>query len=357
LVPEPLSADVLIVGGGIAGLATALHLARRGGRRILLLDREDHPGFHASGHNAAIARQLTGRPEHTALTVEGRQALADAGLLTASGGLLLAADAAALDPLAAEAEAFGVPVARGPGGALPGLRAAAHLRIPGDGVIDVHGMLGHCAREARALGVTLRYGCAVTDIAHRAEGFTVTTTTGTVAAAVLVNAAGAWAGPLSEKAGGLRVDLAPLRRHLAWSDGAWPADAPWAWWVDRPFYLRPESGGLLLCPCDEVEVAPPGPGGQPDTDPAILEQLAASVQELAPDLADHGLARAWSGLRTFAPDRRFLLGWDPVNPRLFWVAGLGGHGMTAGLAIGRLAASLMEMDAIPRHPLSPARFG
>ncbi|MFN8010438.1 MAG: FAD-dependent oxidoreductase [Holophagaceae bacterium] len=349
--------DILVVGGGIAGLATAMHLAREGGRGVLLLDREDHPGFHASGHNAAIARQLTGRAEHTALTVEGRQALADAGLLQPTGGLLLALDASALDPLEAEAESVGLPVERGEGSVLPGLKAAAHLRIPSDGVIDVHGMLGFCAREARAAGAVLRYGCGVEAVEATVEGFTVATGGGTVHAAVLVNAAGAWASALGRKAGGLDLDLKPLRRHLAWSEGPWPADAPWAWWVDRPFYLRPESGGLLMCPCDETEVAPPARGHQPDTDPAAMEQLAALVQELAPDLADHGIVRAWSGLRTFAPDRRFVIGWDPVNPRLFWVAGLGGHGMTSGLAVGRLAAALMELDALPRHPLSPARFG
>lgn len=348
--------DILVVGGGIAGLSTAMHLARRGGRSILLLDREDHPGFHASGHNAAIARQLTGRAEHTALTVEGRLALAEAKLLDFTGGLLLALDGAALDPLEAEAESLGLPVERGAGAVLPGLRAAAHLRIPSDGVIDVHGMLGHCAREARAAGAVLRYGCGVEAVEASEDGFTVATPAGTFQAGVLVNAAGAWASELGRRAGGLDLALKPLRRHLAWSEGPWPADAPWAWWVDRPFYLRPESGGLLLCPCDETEVAPPPPGHQPDTDPAAMEQLAALVQELAPDLADHGLVRAWSGLRTFAPDRRFVVGWDPVNPRLFWVAGLGGHGMTSGLAVGRLAASLLDLGPQPGHSLSPARF-
>ncbi len=53
------------------------------------------------------------------------------------------------------------------------------------------------------------------------------------------------------------------------------------------------------------------------------------------------MARLWCGLRTFAPDRRFVLGPDPVRPGLFWVAGLGGHGMTSGLAVGQLAADLI----------------
>ena len=64
-----------IIGGGIAGLSTAFHLARAGQRGIVLLEREDHPGTYASGHNAAIARSLTGRLEHSTLTAEGRRRL------------------------------------------------------------------------------------------------------------------------------------------------------------------------------------------------------------------------------------------------------------------------------------------
>lgn len=349
--------DILVIGGGIAGLSTAMHLARRGGRSVMVLDREDHPGFYASGHNAAIARQLTGRAEHTALTVEGRAALGAAGLLEASGGRLLALDPAALDALEAEAAAFGVEVRRGEGSGVPGLRAASHLHIPSDGIIDVHGMLGHCAREARAAGAVVRFGLGVAAIRPESDGFQVDTAAGTVEASHLVNAAGAWAGPLGRRAGGLDIPFQPLRRHLAWSDGPWPfAAKEWAWWVDRPFYTRPESGGVLMCPCDEVAVALPEAGRQPDADPEVIAGMQADVHDLAPGLEDHGIARAWSGLRTFAPDRKFVIGWDPVNPRLFWVAGLGGHGMTSGLAVGRLAASLMDLDAGTRHPLSPARF-
>jgi glycine/D-amino acid oxidase-like deaminating enzyme len=153
-----------------------------------------------------------------------------------------------------------------------------------------------------------------------------------------VNAAGAWAQEVGRVAGGLDLPLRPLRRHLAWSAGPFPPGLPWAWWADRPFYVRPESGGALLCPCDEGAVAPPARGCQTETDAAVLAALAALARELAPGLGAAAFARSWSGLRTFAPDRRFVLGPDPRNPRLHWAAGLGGHGMTSGLAVGRLVA-------------------
>ena len=348
-------AEVAIIGGGIAGLSTAFHLARAGQRGLILLDREDQPGTYASGHNAAVARSLTGRPEHSALTAEGRRRLAEAGLLAPTGGLLLAAEAGGLDALEAEARSLGVETRRGPGCPLPGLRAVEHLAIPGDGVLDAAGLLRHCAEGARSAGAELRYGCAVTGLERRPSGFRLMTDRGPLDAETLVLAAGAWAGPVGHWAGS---DLAftPLRRSLVWSGAAHPTREPWTWWVDRPFYFRPESGGLLLCPCEEVAVPLPERGRQPATDASVLEGLYGSLHELAPDLAEIPITRYWTGIRTFAPDRRFVVGWDPKVAGLFWVAGLGGHGMTSGLAVGALAA---ERFRHPRAegPLDPSRFG
>ena len=99
----------------------------------------------------------------------------------------------------------------------------------------------------------------------------------------------------------------------------------------------------------------PARGRQPDTDAAVLDGLFTSLRELAPQLAERPVTRYWTGLRTFAPDRRFVLGWDPWNPRLFWSAGLGGHGMTSGLAVGAVAAECF-LHRREAGPLNPARF-
>jgi glycine/D-amino acid oxidase-like deaminating enzyme len=346
--------ELAIIGGGIAGLSLAYHLAQGGQRGILLLDREDQPGTYASGHNAAMARVLTGRDEHTALAVEGRRRLAEAGLLTASGGLLVSLTHGPLDAFEAEATRHGVAVHRGEGIPLPGLKAAEHLAIPGDGIIDTARLLQVCAEGARGLGAELRYGCAVREILPTREGFTLDTDRGQVQTKALAIAAGAWAGELGRLAGS-HIDFSPLRRSLVWSGGDYPAKDPWAWWVDRPFYLRPESGGLLLCPCEEAPCALPPRGQQPEVDASVLEGLFTSIREVAPHLAERPITRTWTGLRTFSPDRRFVLGWDPWNPRLFWCAGLGGHGMTSGLAVGALAAERF-LHRQEGGPLDPGRF-
>jgi glycine/D-amino acid oxidase-like deaminating enzyme len=330
--------EILIIGGGIAGLSTACHLALAGQDGVMLVEREALPGFYASGHNAGIARRLTGRAEHTALAVQGRDRLLEAGLMRASGGYMLAAEPGGARALAEEARAFGLEMSQGAGSPIPGLGAAEWLFLPGDGVIDIDAELRHCADTARAGGATLRFGCQVQGITPGPDGFRVATDQGLVQARILVNAAGAWAQEVGRMAGGLDIPFAPLRRHLVWSTAPCPADQPWAWWADRPLYIRPESGGTLLCACEETTLTLPARGLQPENDDSFLPGLADSLKELIPALAEATVARLWCGVRTFAPDRRFVLGPDPLQPNLFWVAGLGGHGMTSGLAVGHLAA-------------------
>jgi glycine/D-amino acid oxidase-like deaminating enzyme len=274
--------------------------------------------------------------------------------MTASGGLLASVGRGPLDTFEAEARRHGVAVHRGEGIPLPGLKAAEHLAIPGDGVIDITGLLSFCAEGARAGGADLRFGCALRSLRTSGMGFELETDQGPLQARSLAIAAGAWAGELARMAGS-SLGFTPLRRSLVWSGATHPQLEPWAWWVDRPFYLRPESGGLLMCPCEEVAVPLPARGRQPDTDPAVLDGLFTSLRELAPQLADRPITRYWTGLRTFAPDRRFVLGWDPWNPRLFWSAGLGGHGMTSGLAVGELAAAVF-LRTRAAGALDAARF-
>lgn len=348
-------ADILIIGGGIAGLSTACHLARAGQGGVLLVEREALPGFYASGHNAGIARRLTGRAEHTALTVPGADRLAQAGLLRAVGGCLLGAEPGGTRALAEEAKAFGLEAWAGSGTPIPGLRAAEWLHLPGDGVIDIHAELRHCADAARAGGARLRFGCQVQGITPGPAGFRVATDQGPIQARMLVNAAGAWAQEVGRMAGGLDIPFQPLRRHLVWSAASLPADQPWAWWADRPLYARPESGGVLLCACEEASVPLPARGRQPGNDDSFLEGLAGSLKQLMPALAAAPIARVWCGIRTFAPDRRFVVGPDPLQPSLFWVAGLAGHGMTSGLAVGQLAADGI-LGKLSGGSLNPGRL-
>ena len=150
---------------------------------------------------------------------------------------------------------------------------------------------------------------------------------------VLVNAAGPWAGVLAD------LPLTPKNRHIFITppmDSIQP-DWPYVWDVDNGLYFRPESGGLLLCACDEAESAP----GRYDEDPRVAARLAELVGRLQPGLGELQIMRTWVGQRTFAPDRRFVIGYDPRDERIFHVAGLGGNGVATSVAIGALAAEML----------------
>ena len=344
---------ILIVGAGIAGAATAWHLARRG-VDVRLVDAASSPDSHASGRNAAILRSAIPRPRLHALAAESASFYRDpppgfvSGPLVDDAGLVLAArcggEDAALeawltDPAcsrepepiaAAELHAFH------PFAVVEDLAA---WRIPGDGVIDVsalhqaflHGALDEGARlelrrratEPLVEGGSLR-GLRLDD--GREEG-----------ADAVVLATGAWGDEILRPLG-LERGLVPRRRHLfvtARHQAVQP-DAPVLWVIgEQEYYLRPESGGLLLSVCDS-EVAPPAEGERLDR--RVRERAGELVLERLPGLADTVLRHGWSGMRTFAADGDFLLGPDPELPGLHWAAGLGGHGISTAYAVGRTVA-------------------
>lgn len=363
-------ADVLILGGGIAGLSTAWHLSRSGGARVTLLEREPAFGRVSSGQNAAILRSFGDDPAMNAVTRRGGEFLrrppadfAPVPLFDACG-LLLVVGAPSADRVRAALDAEGAAAGArvlGPGEARalvphldPGTANEAALRLwfPADGRIDVAALIDAFAAGARRAGVELRPGTAARSLlVERGRVAGVVCTDGDeIRAATTVIAAGAWAGRLG-RAAGSAVELRPTRRHLLVTapDGRVDRRWPVLWLEDAGFYARPESGGLLLSACDLVDVDP----DDLRTDPAVRERIAEKTARLLPGFADAGAAHFWCGLRTLTADDRFAIGPDPDLAGLFWVAGLGGHGMGAGAEVGRIAAMLLTGDP-SAEPLASA---
>jgi len=143
-----------------------------------------------------------------------------------------------------------------------------------------------------------------------------------------------------------RAGLAPLgfvprRRHLFILGGnaLVPHGSPAVWDVGRGVYLRPEGTGVLASPCDED----PFPAGleEPKVVPAVRALLAEKLAEAFPCYGRFTVNRAWAGLRTFAPDGRFVIGPDPRLRGFAWAAGLGGHGVSTAVAVGEALADLV----------------
>ena len=365
-------ARIVIIGGGIAGATTAYHLAQRGARHIGILERERTCGYHASGRNAAMIRQVTSGLSVTAMAQEGalffvhppadwevplsfRQT---GSLLLASGGAM-----AELERFAADARTCGVPVEfwsreqaidRVP--VLEDAVLEGAIWSPTDGVIDVHALLEGYLRGMRAAGGQVRTDATVTGFQFRG-GRVVAVETGDSArpADIVINAAGAWAGEIGRMAGAASLPLRPCRRHLLATGPAEGVDPEWpfVWDVAHEFYFRPESGGLLFSPCDEEEFTP----CDAPANPAVQVVLAEKLHKFAPRLLEFHIQTAWAGLRTLTPDGRFVIGWDPLIENFFWVAGLGGHGVTTSPAYGKLAAQILTGGRpAGADGFSPGRF-
>ena len=367
-----LSSQYVIIGAGFAGAATAYHLARRGVKDILILEQERVAGVHSSGRNASMVRQVVPEPTLMPLTREGAAFVRNLPVdwpspvsFQQNGSLLLASgegwkklsrDAEIARQIGIEVEFWSqeraiehVPVLRG-------ADFEGAVWCPTDGVIDIHALLSGYLKAAASLGAQIRYGCSVQGVDVR-DGCVhgVLTADGDIRTEAVINAAGPWAGMVGKLSGAVEVPLRPCRRHLfitapvPWVDPKWP----FIWDDAHGVYFRPDSGGLLLCPCDQEEMAP----GIPPTDNSVVELLAEKIKHSFPGISDVAIRKSWAGFRTLSADGRFVIGWDPKVRGFFWVAGLGGHGVTTSSSVGSLAASLiLDPHGAGGKEFSPDRF-
>ena len=353
------SASILIVGGGAAGAATAWSLGRLGAQNVTLLEREPLLGTQSSGLNAAILRTLSGSAALTQISERGAAFLASppAGFspvpLVHECGLLLTADASASDELLqsfanVHSNSSGERVSREQVARLvPNLELEyeAALWFPREGRIDIAALMAGFERGARQAGVAIEARVEVESLLVENQTVVgVKLSDGTQRRAkTTVLAAGAWAGALGQAAGS-KVVLEPRRRHLmvTTQSADIDADSPVLWHHGQaPFYTRPESGGMLFCACDEFVVDP----NHCPTDPAVRDLLAERASQALPSLSGAGMSSFWAGMRTFTHDGQFAIGPDPKLRGLFWVAGLGGHGMVCSAPAGELAArALLQIE-------------
>jgi D-arginine dehydrogenase len=182
-------------------------------------------------------------------------------------------------------------------------------------------------------------------------------------ARVVINAAGAWADEVGRLAGAQPIGLTPLRRTVILIPGPeGVASAEWPAVIDigETFYFKPEGGKLLASPADETP-SPPCDAQPEELDIAVcVDRLERAISLPVPRIE-----RSWAGLRTFAPDRTPVVGFDTRVPGFFWLAGQGGYGIQTAPALSRVAAALARGQPIPEeflefgvdvNALSPARL-
>ncbi len=353
------SETVVIIGAGIAGASTAYFLAQRGVKNVVLLDREKGPGVHSTGRNAAILRTAIPEPQLHDLGMWSKRfyeappaGFSETPLIDPVGLYLAATDDMAAGTCAELASWLADPACAEGGSVVdpselrrhyPQLADRANYAcfFPEEGVFDVDAIVSGFLRGARQGGVEVRL-CTEARALEIENGSIVGVATdeGVIRAGQVVLAGGGWAADLADQAG-FPLELQPIRRHILVTARIPELDpkAPVVWLGGDEFYFRPESGGLLMSACDTQPVdAANGELAQQE----VIEEIAVKADRWLPGFEQLGAAHYWAGMRTFAPDPLFVVGPDPRLPGLHWVAGLGGHGITCGAAVGDLAASWMS---------------
>lgn len=337
------TADAVVIGGGIAGLSVAARMAPHA--RVIVLEGENAPGYHASGRSVAFAHYGLGETVVRTLTALSMAELARHASIHPALHIASASEIAALDALEAVHRQFGCDYARvGPDAArelMPVLRreaCAAALVDHGSLKLDTHAMLQSHAAELKAAGGTLVTGARVGAMARTGGVWRVEAGGEAYAAPILVNAAGAWADMIARMAGVQPIGLEPRRRTVISfpaPDGEDVSRWPFTKTVGEGFYLLPEGRSQILASSMDQTPSAPCDAAPEDLDKAI----AADRVERATTLAIRRIAHSWAGLRSFAPDELPVVGEAMGAPGFIWCAGQGGAGFQTAPALSRIAAA------------------
>ncbi len=354
-----MECDFLIVGGGVAGASAGYELAAHGG--VILVEREDQPGYHSTGRSAAVYAESYGNRVVRAITSTGRSffaappaGFAEVPLLSPRGFLFIArADQhTALEARLADARETATPVQRIDGAeAVKRVSALSPDYVAGAVVepdamdIDVHAVHQGFLRGLKRRGGQVVTRAEVTALERSDGGWRAETRAGAFRAPVVVNAAGAWADELAKLAGARTVGLVAKRRTAftfvapeGLDVAAWPVVID----IDEEFYFKPDAGRILGSPADETAVPPQ------DVQPEELD-LAIGVDriERATTLQVRRIERKWAGLRSFVADKTPVVGYAPDTPGFFWLAGQGGYGIQTAPGMARIAAALATGRPLP----------
>lgn len=346
-------ADFAIIGAGIAGASLAAELAAHAS--VVLLEAEDSPGYHATGRSAAFWEECYGGPEIVPLTLASGPYLREHGFLSQRGALYIAraSDSGLLDAFEQRFGDTGASFERlgrdGLAAIISGLREdwTGAIREPACADIDVAGLHQHCLSLAKQRGVRMETRARVAALTLKGGDWDVACEGAKhYLARTVVNAAGAWADHVAEMAGLAPLGIQPLRRTVAQlrTEPPPPAELPLVLDIAGQFYFKPEAGKLWLSPHDET---PSEPCDAAPEELAVAEAIDRFEQ--VTDWRVVAVERKWAGLRSFAPDRLPVYGYDPRRERFAWFAGQGGYGIQTAPAAARLTAQLLlglERDAM-----------
>jgi D-arginine dehydrogenase len=350
------SVDIVIVGGGMAGASLGAQLAAHA--RTLLLEMEPVAGYHATGRSVAFWQESYGGPTVQPLTTASGPLLAtpdpdlsDRSFLSPRRTLHIGRSdsAAARDTMLRTWQGSVALTPIDPATLIPGLRPDWTLGLyePSCRDIDVTGLHQAYLAQYRRRGGQLVTDAPLRSARREGTGWRLEAGDQLIHCNILVNAAGAWADTVAQICDVQPLGITPLRRTVVQLRvPTLPSpDLPLVMDLEQRFYFKPEGADRIwLTPHDEVPSTP--------CDAAPEELAVAQAIDRFTRAVDWPIAaveRKWAGLRSFAPDRTPVYGFDPDSPGFFWFAGQGGFGIQTAPAAALLGSSLILNTAHPRQ--------
>lgn len=355
-----MDVDIIIIGGGIAGVSAGFELADD--HTVLILEMESTPGYHSTGRSAAVYTELYGNALVRQLTKLSKpffqsppEGFSDYELLIKRPTIFIGRpnQMTLLEKELKANEGSGL-IERKDADELiqahPLLRkeyVAAGLLERGSSDMDVNNIHMGYLRLMKQRGGKLLTNTKAESATSTPDGWVIKTENDEFSCKWLINAAGAWAEKIGLDTGAPKIGLVPKKRTAFlfepqedWDVESWPMIFD----IGEEFYFKPDAGKILGSPCDASPTAPH------DARPDDLD-VAIGVDRVqnAGKFDIRKISHKWAGLRSFVADQSPVVGSDPKLKNFFWLAGQGGYGIMTAPAMAACCASLIRTGDLPQH--------
>jgi D-arginine dehydrogenase len=354
-----IKVDVAIIGAGIAGASIAFALKDK--CTFVVIEREDYPGYHTTGRSAAFYSEVYGGVHIQPLTTASKSFFLPRSHLKNRGVLYVSRNNQrhAIDRFQREfshllhLEKYNPLDAAALAPMLKPEWLAASLYDASCKDIDVAALHADFLR-----GVDVQLSSGVNELRSEKGRWIIIAGTQEYSAKIVVNAAGAWGDDVARLAGVNPVGLRPCRRTIvSFTPNNFIVNQTWPLVMDieESFYFKPDAGQIWASPADETLNVPS------DVQPDELD-IAITVERIqqATSFEIKTLKKSWAGLRTFAPDKLPVYGFDPEATGFYWCVGQGGWGIQTAPAAGELCAAQILGMQLPQSlheaGVEPARY-
>jgi sarcosine oxidase subunit beta len=365
------AAEIVIIGGGVNGLATAYNLCRMGMKDIVVLDK-GYIGCGASGRCGAGIRQQWGLDENIILAHESVKVYEHLSeelgfnIFFRQGGYLMLLfderELAIISKTVPRHNELGVPTRlltpKEIGEMVPGLNLSGILAgafCPTDGTAYPYAVLWGYAEALKKRGVTLHTRTEVTQVSkRRGQHFTIESSIGAFTAPRILNAAGAYSKDIAAMLG-IAVPTMPYRHEIAVTEPLKAFLNPMIISPKKGYYFSQSMRGEIVGGIgDAHEQSSYNTGSSSD----FLFRYAAALREVFPALGKARIMRQWAGLYDVSPDARPIIGTVAGVDGYYHACGFSGHGFMLAPAISKLMAELITSGttSIPIEGLGLDRF-